>query len=570
MWLVMLTALVLGLGALAAQAPAAGAQESDGEGSGAGQAEPNQSEDNADSAPDGEPAPDGDQPDGEPAPDEDSSGAQQDGDDPSENGDDPASGTDSGSGSGASPPADGGSSPTDDSTTGEPDPPPPADTPDPESDPSPASDSASDATSGVDSTVDVAAVASVLAPITTVVDGAAPSMAAGPIISAVTGDTVDQCNNIGTVDGDTIACTVTITNDFMYNAARPDQPTGQATIVVAFNCTRPAECPVGETTFSMTPITVITQCNNTGTGAGSTVTCTVSVTNNLTGYPVGAVIDSTVLQCQDPKVAAGEDGCTATPPGNNRAGTAGPGGQSVTQCNSSGGARGTLTCDATAPDSRTTGLPTTIDQCNSSGSGLNGGGTVTCTATIVNIFDGITSGDDETGGGDETGGDGETGGDDDTDGGGGTGDSDRGGGSGDSDRGGGSDDSDDDDSLIAGLFTPGAGAPIAERGPQGGPGTPVGRLFPSVPGDRPRLGRPNTRPVSSGPGTSPPRGGQTTPPYGGTTTPPGGDTTTPPGEPTIPFTGLDIRLSALLGIVMVLLAAGLQVTMRQTARSDRS
>jgi len=432
----------------------------------------------------------------------------------------------------------------------------------------------------VDSTVDVAAVASVLAPITTVVDGAAPSMAAGPIISAVTGDPVDQCNNIGTVDGDTIACTVTITNDFTFNEATPDQPMGRATIVVAFNCTRPAECPVGSTTFSTIPITVITQCNDTGTGAGSTVECTVSVTNNLTGFPVGAAIDSSVEQCQDPRAPAGENGCTAVPTGNDRDGTAGPGGQRVTQCNSSGGAGGTLTCDVTAPRSQTTGLPTTIEQCNASGSGLNGGGTVTCTATIVNNFiDSVTGGDDETGG------DGETGGDDDTDGGGGTSDSDRGGRSGDSDgggrsgdsdRGGGTDDS--DDSLLAGLVIPGAGAPIAERGPQGGPGTPVGRLFPSVPADRPRLGRPNTRPVSSGPGTSPPRGGQTTPPSGGTTTPPdggtttppGGDTTTPPGEPTIPLTGLDIRLSALIGIVMVLLAAGLQVTMRQTARSDRS
>lgn len=57
MWLVMLTALVLGLGALAAQAPAAGAQESDGDPSGVGQAEPSQSEDNGDSAPSDEPAP---------------------------------------------------------------------------------------------------------------------------------------------------------------------------------------------------------------------------------------------------------------------------------------------------------------------------------------------------------------------------------------------------------------------------------------------------------------------------------------------------------------------------------
>ena len=49
-------------------------------------------------------------------------------------------------------------------------------------------------------------------------------------------------------------------------------------------------------------MTVITQCNNALTlGGASTVTCTVTVTNNLTGYPVGAAIDSTVKQCQEPR-----------------------------------------------------------------------------------------------------------------------------------------------------------------------------------------------------------------------------------------------------------------------------
>jgi hypothetical protein len=194
---------------------------------------------------------------------------------------------------------------------------------------------------------------------------------------------IDQCNNTGTTGGDTITCAVTITNNFTYNAATPDLPTGSATIVTSFDCTGSAVCPTGGSTTSSSPITNITQCNSTGLGGASTVTCTATVTNNLTGYPTGAAIDSTVVQCQSP---GGVDTltCVATPAGNDRSGTAGPGGQSVTQCNSSGGAGGTLTCTVTAPPSQSTGLPTTINECVASGT--TGASTVTCTATITNNF----------------------------------------------------------------------------------------------------------------------------------------------------------------------------------------
>ncbi|MGI8921244.1 MAG: hypothetical protein ACR2HD_06160, partial [Solirubrobacteraceae bacterium] len=135
------------------------------------------------------------------------------------------------------------------------------------------------------------------------------------------------------------------------------------------------------------------------------MTCTITVTNNLTGYPVGAAIDSTVMQCQSPSKVSTLT-CVATPPGNNRTGTAGPGGQSVSQCNSSGGAGGTLTCTVTAPPSQTTGLPTTINQCDASGT--TGASTVTCTATITNNFFNSISGGTTGGGGGTTGGGGGT------------------------------------------------------------------------------------------------------------------------------------------------------------------
>jgi hypothetical protein len=198
---------------------------------------------------------------------------------------------------------------------------------------------------------------------------------------------IDQCNNTGTTGGDTITCAVTITNNFTYNAATPDLPTGSATIVTSFDCTGSAVCPTGGSTTSSSPITNITQCNSTGLGGASTVTCTATVTNNLTGYPTGAAIDSTVVQCQSP---GGVDTltCVATPAGNDRSGTAGPGGQSVTQCNSSGGAGGTLTCTVTAPPSQSTGLPTTINECVASGT--TGASTTTApgrgasTTTVLN------------------------------------------------------------------------------------------------------------------------------------------------------------------------------------------
>ena len=56
------------------------------------------------------------------------------------------------------------------------------------------------------------------------------------------------------------------------------------------------------------------QRSSSGLGGASTLTCTVTVTNNLTGYPIGAAIDSTVVQCQNPG-AVGTLTCVATPAG---------------------------------------------------------------------------------------------------------------------------------------------------------------------------------------------------------------------------------------------------------------
>lgn len=227
-------------------------------------------------------------------------------------------------------------------------------------------------------------------PVRLVAVAAGPVLALALVLSVVGGSgpaaaaPVSQCSNVGSVQGDTITCSVTVTNNFAYNAATPATPTGLATIVTTVSCTGSAICVPGSgTTTSTLPVTDISQCDGSGLGGASTVTCTATVTNNLTGYPVGAAIDSTVTQCQSPGTVNTLT-CVATPPGNHRTGTSGAGAQSVSQCNASGGAGGTMTCTVTAPPSQSTGLPTTIDQCN--GSGKTGATTVTCTTTITNDF----------------------------------------------------------------------------------------------------------------------------------------------------------------------------------------
>jgi hypothetical protein len=208
----------------------------------------------------------------------------------------------------------------------------------------------------------------------TIVGGAAsPASAQGIAIS--------ECDNVGTVGPNTITCTITVVNNFTYDPATPNDPTGLATITIT--CALPTVCTTPGTTTSADPVTSITQCDASGLGGANTVACTVSVTNNLTGYPAGAAIVPTVSQCLNPPLTTSLT-CTAAPPGNTQAGSAGPGAQSETQCNSSGGPGGAMTCTATAPPSQSAGLPTTIDQCN--GSGGVGASTVICAVTIINNF----------------------------------------------------------------------------------------------------------------------------------------------------------------------------------------
>lgn len=184
---------------------------------------------------------------------------------------------------------------------------------------------------------------------------------------------VTQCNGTDNVGGQSVACTVTIVNSF-------DVATGTASSTVTlqechgFANTTPT-C-VTSSVPAASETTSVAQCNGSGSGGGGTVTCAVSIVNNITGAVTATA--ATINQC----VGSGEDGGTqpttqCSPLGNTS-------GATVTQCNGSGnGGGGTIRVQCTVPAAtRTAALPVSVNQCNGSGNG--GGATVTCTVTVVN------------------------------------------------------------------------------------------------------------------------------------------------------------------------------------------
>ena len=184
---------------------------------------------------------------------------------------------------------------------------------------------------------------------------------------------VNQCNGIANVGGQEVDCTVTIINNL--NLA-----TGVATSTVTTQvCTGAAgapTCAAPTTTTSGQLTTSVNQCNGTGDGGGSTVKCTVTITNNITG--TASTTGATVNQCNGSGTGGGTQptvNCDPFPASTTNA--------TITQCNSSGnGGGGTMRVTCTVgPSTQTSALPVTVNQCNNSGNG--GGGTVTCSTSIT-------------------------------------------------------------------------------------------------------------------------------------------------------------------------------------------
>jgi hypothetical protein len=188
-------------------------------------------------------------------------------------------------------------------------------------------------------------------------------------VSAATIAPTTTCSNgVDNTPGLGLICRVTVVNTIT--------PSGGSAVVTVRECHGAAGDPMAActtTTANLTsPVTRVTQCNDSVNGGGGTLRCSVHVTNNFVGLNSGATI-ATKNQC----VGSGGGitiGCDPFP--------ATTTGATITQCNGSanGGTLVELTCIARG--STSPAAPVRINQCNDSANG--GGALVICEARVFN------------------------------------------------------------------------------------------------------------------------------------------------------------------------------------------
>ncbi|MGA3029653.1 MAG: hypothetical protein ABSE58_02795 [Candidatus Limnocylindrales bacterium] len=189
-----------------------------------------------------------------------------------------------------------------------------------------------------------------------------------PVAAATIAATTSCSNGVDNTGGLGLICQVTVVNTITG--------TGGSATVTVHECHGAAGDPTAactDTTTSLTsPVTAVTQCNDSINGGGGTLRCSVLITNNFVGVSPGSTA-ATVNQC----VGSGggiTTGCDPFP--------ATTTGAAITQCNGSanGGTLVGLTCTATG--TMASAASVTINQCNGSANG--GGALVICSASLVN------------------------------------------------------------------------------------------------------------------------------------------------------------------------------------------
>jgi hypothetical protein len=197
---------------------------------------------------------------------------------------------------------------------------------------------------------------------------------------------INQCNgrNAGPAGATTgITCTVTVVNTINGGAR-------SSTVTVTRTCSL-NPCDPSDTAALLTTVTTnytdvvtnIAQCNNSGNDAAPPlITCTVTVTNNISADTPGAqpVTPATVNQCVGSGGGGGQYAgqgplvCSPNP--------ASVTGATVTQCNGSVNGGGSAAVCSVAPASDVSpAIPITINQCN--GTGNANGTLLTCSASVL-------------------------------------------------------------------------------------------------------------------------------------------------------------------------------------------
>lgn len=187
--------------------------------------------------------------------------------------------------------------------------------------------------------------------------------------AATIAPTTTCSNGAPTTAGLGVICEVTVVNTITEN--------GGSAVVTVREChgaANDAEASCVTTTDVLTePVTAVTQCNDI-LADGSTLECSVDVTNNFVGFDPSPTA-ATVNQCVGSSQGGGIN-LICDPVQSTTSAT-------ITQCNGSGNGGGLVagsTCTATGTQS--SALAVTINQCNGSANG--GGAFIVCSANIEN------------------------------------------------------------------------------------------------------------------------------------------------------------------------------------------
>jgi len=173
---------------------------------------------------------------------------------------------------------------------------------------------------------------------------------------------INQCNGVSNPGGLTVQCIVSVVNTLT------DDPATSGSVVTING---------GAPVASGDVVTVVDQCNGSANGGGGTLSCSVTVVNNIAISGGIAATGATVNQCnanQPDGLGTAPNPCTPSP--------ATTSGATITQCNGSGNGGGLVSpSNCVASGTVSASLPVTINQCNGSANG--GGSKVVCSTNMT-------------------------------------------------------------------------------------------------------------------------------------------------------------------------------------------
>lgn len=188
--------------------------------------------------------------------------------------------------------------------------------------------------------------------------------------------TTAQCDGEFNVGGEGLDCRITVEN-FL------DLATGEASSrVTTLACSGaanvdPLPACVGPTVTEYPELTTSAdQCNGSANGGGSSMLCSVTVVNTITGD--STTMPAVINQCNDSLTTGDVRACTPDPA------TADASTDGVTQCNGSvNGGGGSMTCSVSPSSTSNSAFAFIVNQCNDSANG--GGARIVCTVDISTV-----------------------------------------------------------------------------------------------------------------------------------------------------------------------------------------